>query len=70
MVPVLAECVDAARCHVITKLPWYFGAAIAVVWVALIVVIAALIWRRRAARRPPSNRSVHDGWELPPARDG
>ena len=58
---VLADCVDPGRCHVITSLPWYFGVAIAVVWLTAVLGIGALVWRRRARRRAERRQEWHGG---------
>ena len=53
---LVAQCTGAAPCELPTGLPWYFGLAVAVVWLAT-VVGALLLGRRLLVRRIRARRS-------------
>ena len=49
---LLAQCAPAAQaCDLPRTLPWYFGAAIGLAWVATVAGVVLLLRRRLAARR-------------------
>ena len=70
MLLAAADCTQGTGCHVITQLPWYFGAAVLVVWAAIVLSIIALLWRRGMRRRAnPSRRTTRGGYELETGED-
>jgi hypothetical protein len=52
---LLAQCAAGASCELPTGLPWYFGLAVAVVWLGA-VVGAVLLGRRLLVRRFSARR--------------
>jgi heme exporter protein D len=56
---LLAQCAPSGPCELPTGLPWYFGLAVAVVWLAA-VVGALLLARRFLLRRIRERRRARD----------
>jgi hypothetical protein len=52
---LVAQCAPGAPCELPTGLPWYFGLAVALVWLAA-VVGALLLGRRMLVRRIRARR--------------
>ena len=48
LVPLVAQCTGAGPCSLPTGLPWYFGLAVALVWLAAVVGVIVLARRRLA----------------------
>ncbi len=55
----MAQCTGGGACELPTGLPWYFGLAVGVIWLAL-VVGAIGIGRRLLARRFERRRRESD----------
>ncbi|MDQ3107663.1 MAG: hypothetical protein M3Q68_07660 [Actinomycetota bacterium] len=59
--PLVAQCTGSAPCELPTGLPWYFGLAVAVIWLGAVTGVL-LLGRRflarklRRRRRGPSDR--------------
>jgi hypothetical protein len=62
---LLAQCAPGAPCELPTGLPWYFGLAVALVWLATVVGVVLLARRvlLRRLRDRRDRRGRHDGDE-------
>lgn len=54
----MAQCAPGAACELPTGLPWYFGLAVAVVWLG--AVVGALVLGRRLLVRRMRDRRRRD----------
>jgi hypothetical protein len=58
---LVAQCTGSAACDLPTGLPWYFGIAIAAVWLTVVVgavTIGLRLLRSRRERRVPPSRAI------------
>ena len=59
---LVAQCTGSAPCELPTGLPWYFGLAIAAIWLAFVVGAVAiarhLLQARRERRRVEHRRAL------------
>lgn len=68
----MAQCAPGGPCELPTGLPWYFGLAVALVWLTVVVGVL-LLARRFLVRRLHDRRARRDGPDqlaLGPSTDG